>query len=172
MLRFAKVVLIAAIALLAALVTQPSLAAVTTNMRVPFSLAFINPCNGDPMVDAGVSLVLATTTIDAAGIHTDVHFNEQKARDTDLLTGVECVDTGALHESGFNFVFTPDDTTEGPTGDFPLTVTVTLDGVAACPGGAGSFTLSLLAHATVNPDGTLKVFFDNTPGAVKCIGPG
>jgi hypothetical protein len=88
------------IAILAALVARPSAAAVTTNIKVPFILPFNNPCNGDPTVNAGQVHVLATT-FDAAGVHTEVHFNEQRARDTDLLTGVVCVDTGELNENSF-----------------------------------------------------------------------
>lgn len=174
MLRFTRVVLIAIIAALAALLTtRPSAAAVTTNITVPFSQTFINPCNNDELASVAVVHVLATTNIDAAGIHTTVHFNEQDARDTDLVTGVECTDTGTLNQSGLNFIFTlPPGTPGSPSGDLPVALTVTFGGNVLCPGGAGSDKLSVLAHVTVNPDGTVTVFFNNSPGEVRCLGPG
>ena len=162
-----------AVAALIALAARPLAAAVTTNIIVPFSLTFTNACNGDMMASDGLIHVLATTTIDAAGIQTHVHFNEQQARDTDLTTGVECTDTGTLNQSGFNFIFTlPPGTPGNPSGDLPVTLTVTFGGNVNCPGGAASEKLSVLAHVTVNPDGRITVFFDNSPGVVKCHGPG
>src|SRR5689334_17100203 len=111
------------------------------------------------MASSGLIHVLATTTVDAAGIHTSVHFNEQQARDTDLVTGVECRDTGQLNQNGLNFIFTlPLGSPGTPSGDLPVTLTVTFGGNVLCPGGAGSDKVSVLAHVTVNPDMTITVF--------------
>jgi len=172
--RIAKIAMLSvAMAALIALAAWPSAAAVTTNEILPLSLNFTNSCNGDEMATVGRIHLLATSTIDAAGIHTDVHFNELQARDTDLTTGIECTDTGNLHQSGLNFIFTlPIGTPGNPSGDLPITLTVTLGENVNCPSGAGSQKISLLTHLTINPDGTVTIFFDNSPGVVKCNGPG
>jgi|HubBroStandDraft_2_1064218.scaffolds.fasta_scaffold387886_1 hypothetical protein len=83
-----------AIAALVVLAAQPSDAGITTNTTTPFSNPFINPCNGHPMISAGLVHVVASTTFDCAGFQTKFHFNEEQARDTDTVTGEICTDTG------------------------------------------------------------------------------
>jgi hypothetical protein len=168
MCRFTKVAMAVAIAVSAALSALPSMAAVTTNIRVPIAMTLTNPCNGDQMSQVGTFHALAVTTVDAAGIHTEVHLNELQARDTDLTTGVECVDTGNLNESGLNIIFNLPPGPGTPTGDFPLIATVVAQGNISCPGTGGSDTFQLLIHITVKPDGTIAVFLDNSPGQIKC----
>jgi hypothetical protein len=167
MFRLMKVALSAAIAMLAVLVAQPSIAAVVTNSTTPFSLPFINPCNGHPSIDAGLLHVVASTTFDGAGFQTHLHTTEVQARDTDQVTGVVCVDTGSFSFQGLNYdVFT------GTVGGLPLEATGTFTGVESCPGSMGSFRLHAILHVTVNPNGTVTVSFDSFPATAECVGAG
>jgi hypothetical protein len=144
-----------AMAALTAVGARPLPAAVLTNSTTPFSLSFINPCNGHASIDAGLLHTVASTTFDGAGFHTKFHTNEVQARDTDQVTGEVCADTGAFNFQGSNFdVFT------GTVGGLPLEATGTFTGLEACSGSMGTFLLHGIVHVTVNPNGIVTVDFD------------
>src|SRR5215469_16330636 len=166
MFRLMKVALSAAIAMLAALVAQPSMAAVVTNSTTPMNSSFINPCNGHPTIFAGLLHVVASTTFDGSGFQTKLHLNEEQGRDTDQVTGVVCTDTGVFNWQGHNF-----DVFSGTVGGLPLEITATNTGLESCPGSMGNFRLHAIAHVTVNPNGIVTVNFDGFPATAECLGP-
>ena len=156
-----------AIAALATMIARPSLAAVVTNVTVPFTETVANPCNGDQMAFSEIIHLLATTTIDSAGVQTTFHFNEEDSRATDLSTGAQCVDKGNLDEHALNFDFSTDSVT-----GLPVTLTARFTSTTVC-GSSGGVLFQILAHATIKPDGTVAVLFDNSSNpTVKCIGSG
>ncbi len=153
----------AAMAALVALAARPAAAAITTNTTTPFSNPFINPCNGHLMISAGLVHVVASTTFDGAGFQTRFHLNEEQARDTDTITGAVCADTANLDEHGLNY-----DVISGTVGGLPIVVGVSFTGLVSCPGSAGSTIFRVLVHVTVNPNGTVTVLRDNSPGDLTC----
>ena len=148
---------------LVALSARPSSAAITTNSTTPFSVTFVNPCNGHLMTDVGLGHLVTSTTFDGTGFQTTLHFNEAQARDTDTVTGQVCTDTGNLNEHGLNF-----DVISGTVGGLPVVVAAHLTGKVTCPQQAGSFQTSLGVHITVNPNGIVTADFDNSPGVTTC----
>jgi hypothetical protein len=152
-----------AMASVLALGAQPLAAAVLTNSTTPFSLPFINPCNGHPTIDAGLLHTVASTTFNGAGFQTKLHTNEEQARDTDQITGEVCVDTGTFNFQGHNY-----DVFSGTVGGLPLEVTGTFTGLESCPGSMGSFLLHAVVHVTVNPNGIVTVNFDSFPPTAEC----
>jgi hypothetical protein len=170
MLRFTKIIPTIGIAALVVLAARPSMAAVTTNVIEPFFVEQLNPCNGDNTAFTGLVHLLASTTFDAAGVHTEVHLNQQDARATDLVTGLVCPDTQGSNSSGLNIVFSLPIGNGTPTGDLPLNATVGINTNESCPSSSGgSFTFKLVAHITVNPDGTVTVQFEKG-GEITCRG--
>jgi hypothetical protein len=140
---------------------------VVTNTIVPFTMSFTNPCNQDPMALTGTIHLLATTTIDSAGVQSEFHFNELDTRATDLATGAQCIDTGNLNENALNFDFSTDTVT-----GLPMTFTARFTATDRC-GSAGGSLIQILVHTTITPDGIATVSFDNSSNpVVKCVGSG
>lgn len=144
------------------LTSRSALAAILTNYTQPFSFTFLNPCNGDSMISAGVDHITASTTFNGAGFQTTLHVNEQQARDTDTTTGQVCTDTFNLNEEGHDY-----DVISGTVGGLPLVITVHATGLVTCPHQAGSLIATSAFHITVNPNGTVTVFRDNV-GDLTC----
>jgi len=164
MTRLTKVGIALANVMLAMIFAIPSSAGVVTNVTVPISGTGTNPCNGHPFSFTASEHVLVTTTFDAAGgFNGHLEFNNMHDEVTDLLTGIQCKAHGRESLSMHNI-----DVQSGTVYDLPIVVSATFRTDANCPNSQGSFVITVHAHTTINPDGKATVFFDNSPGDLKC----
>jgi hypothetical protein len=128
------------------LVAVNAAASVIVNVDVPISGAVINPCNGETVTFSGVDHFTIHVTFDGAGgFHADSHDNIH-------ITG-----TGSLGNSyeGNQEDNNPFNAKVGLESTFGLTFS------EISKGSAPNFEVHILEHITVNPNGTVTVFFSN-----------
>jgi hypothetical protein len=128
------------------LVAVNSAASVTVNVRIPISGAVFNPCNGETVTFSGIDHFTIHVTFDGAGgFHADAHDN------------IHVTATGNL---GNSYEGNQEDNNpfNGRVG-FEQTFGLTFSEISE--GSAPNFEVHVLQHITVNPNGTVTVFFSN-----------
>ena len=128
------------------LVAVNAAASVIVNVDVPISGAVINPCNGETVTFSGVDHFTIHVTFDGAGgFHADAHDN------------IHVTATGSLGNSyeGNQEDNNPFNAKVGLESTFGLTFS------EISKGSAPNFEVHILEHITVNPNGTVTVFFSN-----------
>jgi hypothetical protein len=120
----------------------------TTVQKITFDDTF-PLCNGDPIHVSGPLLATMTeTTTPSGGELIAFHFQPQGVSGVDLVTGTVFRAVGLTRDVIVN---SPrGGSTETFVNQFRIQAT----------GGAQSFIITELFHATVSPDGTVRVFFD------------
>jgi hypothetical protein len=120
----------------------------TTVQKITFDDTF-PLCNGDPIHVSGPLLATMTeTTTPSGGELIAFHFQPQGVSGVDLVTGTVFRAVGLTRDVIVN----------SPRGG--STETFVNQFRIQAPGGAQSFIITELFHATVSPDGTVRVFFD------------
>jgi hypothetical protein len=128
------------------LVAVNAAASVIVNVDIPISGAVINPCNGETVTVSGVDHFTIHLTFDGAGgFHADSHSNIH-------ITG-----TGSLGNSyeGNEEINNPFIAKVGFESTFGLTFS------EISKGSAPNLEVHILQHITINPNGTVTVFFSN-----------
>jgi hypothetical protein len=128
------------------LIPAMSLASQIINVDIPISGAVMNPCNGETLTFSGVDHFVATLTFDArGGIHVISHDNihvTASGSDGNSYEGNQEVN------NEFNAKFGVENT-----------LVFTFSEISK--GSAPNFEMNILEHITVNPNGTVTVFFSN-----------
>jgi hypothetical protein len=128
------------------LIAVNAMASVVVNVRIPVSGAVFNPCNGETVTFNGIDHFTATVTFDGAGgFHAVSHDN------------IHVTATGSL---GNSYQGNQEDvsTFNGRVG-VEQTFALTFSEISE--GSAPNFEEQALVHITVNPNGTVTVFFSN-----------
>ena len=143
--------LVATVGLTAAAASQ---AAVVLNDTFPISGTVINPCNGELVPFTGdVHIVIRETTNGAGGFNFGIHENIH-ATGTGAPSGAKYELNAVVNEEINNFFFTGPGATEA---------TIVLNEVFAAQGNVPNFTLKILEHITITPNGditSVKFTFD------------
>jgi hypothetical protein len=129
------------------LIPAMALAAVVENIHdIPLSGAVINPCNGETVTFSGVDHFVARVTLDAGGgFHLATHDN---------------IHVTATGSDGNSYEGNQEDTSE-LNGKIGVEQTSVLTFSEISKGSAPNFEVHILQHITVNPNGTVTVFFSN-----------
>ena len=128
------------------LVAVNAAALVVVNTDIPVSGAVFNPCNGETVTFSGIDHFTVHVTFDGAGgFHADAHDN------------IHVTATGSL---GNSYEGNQEDNNpfNGRVG-FEQTFGLTFSEIST--GSAPNFEVHVLQHITVNPNGTVTVFFSN-----------
>ena len=128
------------------LIAVDATAAVVVNVDIPISGTVFNPCNGETVTFSGIDHFTLRSTFDGAGgFHADAHDN------------IHVTATGSLGNSyeGNQEDNNPFNGRVGVAQTFGLTFS------EISTGSAPNFEQLILQHITVNPNGTVTVFFSN-----------
>ncbi len=128
------------------LIAVNAMARVVTNVDIPVSGTVVNPCNGENVAFNGIDHFTATITSDGAGgVHVAFHDN---------------IHVTATGDQGNSYVGNQEDVDAfNARVGVEQTFVVTFSEIST--GSAPNFVVHEDMHMTVNPNGTVTVFFDH-----------
>src|SRR5258708_6176082 len=145
--RIRRIMVVSSLAMAALLlIAVNAMAGVVVNVDIPISGTVFNPCNGETVTFSGIDHFTLHVTLDGAGgFHADAHDN------------IHITATGSLGNSyeGNQEDNNPFNGSVGVEQTFGLTFS------EISTGSAPNFEVHILQHITVNPNGTVTVFFSN-----------
>jgi hypothetical protein len=140
-------------------VSANSASTVTTNDQVPFSFTAFVPCaNGgageDVLVNGTLHILTHQTISNSGNVHVKLHSQPQGATGVGQTTGDTYHATGVTQEE-INL-----------NGPFPITDTFVNNFRIIGPGSNNNLLIHELVHVTINANGVLTAFVDNS--SIEC----